>query len=416
MKKVSIYLAALCLACFSTVALPSCTKDSQPETPADEQPKDDDGQKEEETKLTFEIAVDDILATGATVKITPSVDGKTFFFDVLNSDARAHFDEKGVQGYFDEVVAAYMSSYQLSKKDVLQKLLSTGVSEYSYTKFTALTDYRVVVFGADENGAVTTDASFLNFTTLPAASSDNKFTIKVSNISSNGADYEVTVTNPDDDYLVDIWPKSLVDELGDRGTMDYFLEYNGSILRWLTCNGDYSYENEGVWQPGRDYYVIAFGYADNEPTTSLCKQEFHTDGGDPAKCEFAFSYPDKAATSATVRVTPSDKKVVYIWNVTSVETFNKLKADKGSDEAAFVALLDDYISQTMVENECRKQHAVEAIGRWSGYTTEDPEGYDEEKIKGLASSTEYVVWAAAVDADGVPEGRFFSDTFTTLAE
>mgnify|MGYP006918876822 CR=1 FL=1 len=46
----------------------------------------------------------------------------------------------------------------------------------------------------------------------------------------------------------------------------------------------------------------------------------------------------------------------------------------------------------------------------------DPEGYDEENITGLTAGVEYIVWSVAVDAWGKPQGKFYTDTFTTPTE
>ena len=139
-------------------------------------------------------------------------------------------------------------------------------------------------------------------------------------------------------------------------------------------------------------------------------------GGDPAKCSFKFTYPEQTPERVKIRVTPSDKKVVYIWNVADIPTFNTLKDNKGSEQAAFEALLEDNIATEMENQGIKRQQAVESLGRWSGFTASDPEGYDEENIYGLTAGAGYIVWAVAVDADGKPEGAFYSDQFTTPKE
>lgn len=132
-----------------------------------------------------------------------------------------------------------------------------------------------------EDGAVSTELTLKEFSTPAVNPSGNVLDITIGTIANNGADYKVVPSVMEDPYLVDAWPKSLVDELGDGETMRYFIEYNAFLIPTMTARGIFEYENEAVLQPGRDYYVIAFGYSDGEPTTKLYKKEFRTIGGDP---------------------------------------------------------------------------------------------------------------------------------------
>ena len=397
--KMKRFFATLSCAALAVALLPSCDKKS-PEAP----------------ELSFEIDLSNLQPTGVDLKVVPTLDDATYYYDVLSEEAMEFVLEAGLQTYFDGEVEGRMEAYSLTREEVLAKLLSKGEVSYSFTKLVSLSDYHAVAFGVSAEGEVTTELFHEDFSTPAVSPSDNVLDISVSNIEADGADYSVKASNQNDPYVVDIWSKSLVDELGDRGTMDYFIEYNSFMLPMLTCTGDFTLQNEQVCQPGRDYYVIAFGCSDGEPTTKLYKKEFKTVGGDPAKCSFKFTYPEQTPERVKIRVTPSDKKVVYIWNVADIPTFNTLKDNKGSEQAAFEALLEDNISTEMENQGIKRQQAVESLGRWSGYTTSDAEGYDEENIYGLTAGAGYIAWAVAVDADGKPEGAFYSDQFTTPKE
>lgn len=396
-KRISAFLA---LAAMASAAFSSCDKNSS---------------KEDEA-LALEIKIENIQPTGADMTVTPSDETSTFYYDVLGKDAYNHLLSEGLQTYFDGEVKAREDAYSMSREEVLEKLLSTGVTTFSFSSLKAITDYYAVAFGVESDGTVSTELFLEEFSTAAVKPSANTFEITVSNIANDGADYKVVPSVAEDNYVVDIWPKSLVDNIGDGETMRYFIEYNSYMLPMLTTAGEFELENEHVNQPGRDYYVIAFGYADNEPTTALFKKEFRTIGGDPAKCTFKFAYSEQAATSVKVKVTPSDKQVVYIWNVLDMKTFNEYKTEQKTDRQTLEYILNGGIEQQMEFDGVKRQHAVEALGRWSGYTTSDPEGYDEEKISGLTGGEEYIVWAVAVDADGNPEGEFYTDKFTTPAK
>lgn len=402
MNRFTKLIAASFTAALAASAFSSCDKNGNPEP--------------EDKVLSLEIKLENISTTGVDMSVTPSDEDKTFYFDVLGKEAYDHLTKEGVQVYFEGEVKAREDAYDMDREAVLRQLLSKGTASYSYTKLNTMTDYYAVAFGVEADGTVSTDVKLEEFSTLAVSPSANILAITVSNIANDGADYKVVPTVAEDSYVVDIWPKSLVDELGDGETMKYFIEYNSFMLPMLTSHGEFELENEEICQPGRDYYVIAFGISDNEPTTKLFKKEFTTVGGDPAKCSFSFSFLDVTAKKAVVKVTPSDKQVVYIWNVLDMSTFNKYKETCGSDRATLEYILNGGIELTMENEGIKRQQAVESLGRWSGYTSSDEEGADEETIFDLSGGEEYIVWAVAVDAEGNTEGEFYSDKFTTPEE
>lgn len=403
MRTLKKFGACLALAAIASAAFSSCEKSNNgPEEPAE--------------PVTLEISLENLTATGVDMTVTPSVEDSTFYFDILGKDAYNQLEAEGLQTFFDNEVQARQEAYELSRSEVITKMLTKGVSSHSYTKLTSATDYYAIAFAVTEDGKVSSSFALKDFNTEAVHPSENVLDITVSNIAADGADYSVKASNQEDTYLVDIWLKDLVDELGDGETMRYFIEYNSYMIPMLTASGDFSLENEQVCQPGREYYVIAFGYADGEPTTKLFKKEFKTVGGDPAACTFKYDYSNLTSTKVKIKVTPSDKQVVYIWNVQDMKTFNTYKNTCKTDEATLEYILNGGIEQTMESEMVKRQQAVEGLGRWSGYTTSDPEGYDEETISGLTGGEEYIVWAVAVDVNGKPQGKFYTDKFTTPAE
>lgn len=407
MKTVRRICAALALAATMTAAFTSCEKNEKP----------GQGENGDDTKpLTLEITLEDITSSGVDMTVTPSDDDKTFYFDILGKEAFELFKSDGTQKYFDTEVRIRQEAYELTKEETIANMLSKGFSGLTYTKLSPATEYYAVAFAVSAEGKTAETFVQKSFSTEAVKPTSNVLDITVSNIADDGTDYSVKASDADAPYLVDIWLKDLVDELGDEETMKYFIEYNYYLINMLTATGDFTLENEHVCQPGREYYVIAFGYSDGEPTTQLYKKEFKTVGGDPASCTFSFSFSEITSTSAKIKVTPSDKKVVYIWNVQDMTTFNKYKQTYGTDEATLEYILNGGIEQIMEIDMVKRQQAVESLGRWSGYTTSDPEGYDEETVSELPAGEEFIVWAVAVDVNGNPQGKFYTQKFTTPKE
>ncbi len=396
MKKT--FIAKLAFALLGIAALSSCHK----------------SKTEEPSVLMFKLEVTDITSTSAHTAVTPTSDDATYYFDVLGKEG---FDaiQADLQSYLDGEVKRRAEAYSLTEAEVLEKLLSKGPQTYDFKSLSPLSDYYLIAFAANTQGEVTGGLSYMDFSTEAVNPSTNTLDITIGDIFADGADYTVTPSVEEDSYAVDIWSKSMVDALGDGGTISYFLEYNSYLMFSLTTSGKFDFVNETdgkVWQPGRDYYVVAFGYDQNsgQATTKLFKKEFRTEGGDPATCTFTFSVTQENSI-VNVKVVPSDKKVVYIWNIMDMTTFDKYKETYKTDESTLAYILNGGIEELMTNDMCKRQLAVEALGRWSGYTSSDEEGADNENFKGLTQGETFIAWAVAVDADGVPEGQFYTSKF-----
>lgn len=363
--------------------------------------------------LSLKLSVTEITANSAHVEITPSNDEDTYYFDLLSKENYNNMVEAGVQAFLNSEIDRRVEVSGATREEAFAKIASKGKDSYDFTNLQPVNDYVVIAFGVDEELKVSTELFSEEFTTEFVPLSENVLDITIDQVYIDGADYTVKASVGEDAYVADIWPKSLVDELGDFGTINYYIEYNAFYMDWMTNTGDYIYENESVWQPDRDYYVIAFGYADGEATTALYKKEFHTEGGEPEKCTFEFTVSEIQSDKVKIKVVPSDKKVVYIWDVIDVESFNSYISEQGSEQAAHEYVLNGLIEQVMETEGMKRQLAVEGLGRWSGFTSSDEEGADIETIWDLSPDTEYIVWAVPVDANGKPENSFATVRFTT---
>ncbi len=397
MKKNLLALAFVAFA--GVIAVSSCDKKGSKEDPV----------------LTFKLEVENVAAVSASVTVTPSITDATYYYDVLRKEAFDTVDFDDVQAYFDAEVKRRVDAYSLTETEVIEKMLSVGVQTFNFTSLTALTDYYLIAFAVDAEGKVGGALQYETFSTQAVNPSANVLDIVLGDIYADGADYTVNPSVEADTYAVDIWSKSMVDELGDGKTISYFIEYNSFLMFSLTTSGKFDFVNEvdgKVWQPGREYYVVAFGYDTNsgEATTKLFKKEFRTEGGDPASCTFTFGVT-QADGKVTVKVVPSDKKVVYIWNILDMTKFNEYKETYKTDEATLAYILNGGIEQQMEDDMVLRQQAVESLGRWSGYTSSDEEGADSENFRGLTQGEEFIAWAVAVDEKGNPQGDFYTSKF-----
>ena len=164
MKKVLKTIAAVTFAVLTAAVLPSCDKNSgdgpaeKPGTPGEEE-------KPSEQVCTFEITLENLEPTGVDMSVRPSIQGTTYYFDILGKEAYRHLTDSGLQTYFDGEVKRRMEAYDISKEEVLKKLISTTPETIRFSKLSPATDYYAIAFGVKEDGAVSTELTLKEFST-----------------------------------------------------------------------------------------------------------------------------------------------------------------------------------------------------------------------------------------------------------
>lgn len=118
-EKVLKTIAAVTFAVLTAAVLPSCDKNSgdgpaeKPGTPGEEE-------KPSEQVCTFEITLENLEPTGVDMSVRPSIQGTTYYFDILGKEAYSHLTDSGLQTYFDGEVKRRMEAYDISKEEVLK--------------------------------------------------------------------------------------------------------------------------------------------------------------------------------------------------------------------------------------------------------------------------------------------------------
>lgn len=183
--------------------------------------------EETTSENTFQVSVSNITATGATVSVIPSTN-ETYYFDVLEKEIYdAYTDKKELAAEYIAEVKDYYESYGYSLADAL----SSGNDSYSFDDFLdPNTAYYALAFGVTTSGAITTDITTVEFTTLESSGNtgDKNLTCFDMGYYENWGDYYGTNAL---NWFVDLYSST---------TNDYFvLELQGDLSDTAPVAGEY---------------------------------------------------------------------------------------------------------------------------------------------------------------------------------
>ncbi len=375
---------------------------------------------EEENNGPFEIKIYEITAIGADVEILPQEYDGRYYFDALTEESYNYFKVAGFQKFIDNEVSKRMTSLEVSKEDALDGMLSMANDGFTFQTLYPDTKYYIVAMGVGDDGMLTTEVSVKSFKTNNVAQSGNTFKIEITDVSYDSASFKITPSLGKDKYFVDIWSKAIVDELGDKEFIKYCVDVYQSMgmIETQCVIGERTFSNMTSCQPGRDYYIVVFGFDDGYPTTSLTKKAFSTKAGDdPATCTFEIEVSNVLHDRATIAVTPSDKYCVYASDMVRKDELELLMTTESlTQQQALARVLSDLLDTVQSDLQITRAEATEVI-TYFGAEEDNPSGRREETRRYLKEQTEYVVWAVAVDTYGRPLSQFaVSESFTTPRE
>ena len=394
---------------FTTLFFVACNTAQSPDTDSDnnntEEPVNPD-KPQSETAFTIEVV--DITATAARVTVAAK-DGKSkFYFDILREEYYNNYNDRlGFQNFIDYTVASLMESNGMSKEDVLSRILSSGNDSYGFTGLEAGSVYYAVAMGVNDSGAITTDVAVVKFSTLEVEKSEITFDMSVGSATYTGAAYSVKPTIATEQYVLIPWNKRVVDQMNDADFIKHCIKMRSDIENYVVTG-----EQKGVLDscvPGRDYYLVAFGYQGGVATTGVTKIPFTTkSGGNPAECNFTFEVSDIQYDRAYMKVTPSAKHTVFFWSVVEKGYYTTLAAEMGAEEA-MKSVLAESIAPFAVDF----GNIYDALEIISSYDDVSVEG----TTYGLTQGAEYIPWAVCIDNEGKAVAAFvMGKSFTTKSD
>lgn len=340
----------------------------------------------------FTISLDGITGSTVDVTVTPASQTMSYFSDVLSKSVFDEYHAGNVATYLENFVQDKIGK-GLSIEEIYPVIATTGTDTQTIKGLTPKTDYIALAIGIDEQCKPTTAAVIKEFTT-EEVTSDNTYQVSFSEPEFDGIDFTVTPEN--DDVYFYMWkPKAHCDTLTDEQIIDELLAEYGFMIDFLySYTGVTTYENEHVMSTDTGYYVCVFGYSDGINTTPLYKFPFRTAPSqtDPAQCSFLVETTDITSSSATVQVIPSDRQVMYMWDLIDADTYRQ-------NNSTMNRYVTEYVAQDLPNLEYIRVRGEDGL----------------PFNRTLTPNTEYYVWTAAIDEFGKPVGEVkMSDPFRTL--
>lgn len=251
---------------------------------------------------TFEVRVDDITATGATVAVVPSNAETTYFWNVFSTDLVAAYRDgaglaqmmiESLQAIADALTESYGVEFTLEK--AAQTVCVQGTDRFRYTdELKPDTEYCVLAVGMDRKARQTTDVAVSEpFATLSGGQEipDEPLacTIEVSCITTEGVHVKIAPADKQMTYFSMLVDAYTFDELfgGDEHQLiedDLAMMADeaaamavplSEYLSQVLLQGDSEYDFPETFDPGEDYYAYAYGLeADGTVTTGMRKFRF----------------------------------------------------------------------------------------------------------------------------------------------
>ena len=399
----------LILAAFALLSAASCSSLFGDDNGGNNNGGNNNGGSLNET--TFVVEVSDITATSATVSVTPS-NSNTYYFDVMDQSTINRFDSLNdfAVAYID-----YLKSTMILYGYTLADVLSLGSESYTLNKLEPETGYYAFAVGVDADGKITSNVTIKAFTTLSNdvndnPTSQNSFSINVTDITTNGATVSITPSNSDT-YYFDVVEKAEYSQYVDSSAFaaNYLADLQSLITEYgytladILSSGSDSYTYSDDLDAGTDYVAFAFGVSTTgEITTDVTIKEFATlssgsGSGSTSQNTFAIAVSGVTSNSATVSVTPSNNDTYYF------DVYEKDIMDQYGDINIFVA---DYVAY------------LKSLYESYGYTLADAlsSGADSYTYDGdLDPNTIYYAFAFGVNSDGAVTTNVTTKTFTTEA-
>lgn len=363
------------------------------DTPTDDPNNGNPDVPEQVAALT--ISVTNITATAARVSVTPQSKTTKYYFDILRAEYYREYNEQfGFQRFINNTINSLMDANSMTKEDVLSRILSAGDDSYGFTGLDADTEYYAVAMGIDQDGLITTEIYFESFKTAAVKPSDNTFAIDIKSVSYESVAYSVKPKN-NEPYVLIYWNKPIVDKLGDK-FIDHCIESRSDIESFVVTGSQTGVFNDCV--PGRDYYLVAFGFDGGLPTTAITKASFTTKAdADPSQCKFTFAVSDIQYDRAYMKVTPSAKHTPFFWSVVEKSYYEELVRTVGAEEG-----MKSVLAESLAPFATDFGNIYDALEIITSYNDVSVEG----TTYGLEQGKEYIPWAVAIDNSGNATAEF----------
>jgi hypothetical protein len=239
------------------------------------------------------------------------------------------------------------------------------------------------------------------------------FALSVDEKNDKGFSVKCVPSDKEQPYVAFVMTKSYYDtELGTDADLlaDDMIFFDGEAVSKGKTIAEIiaSYQRKGdcvlsysQLAPETEYYFYAYGLGtDGVATSEVEKMLIATDATVKVEFELAVDAADISQSSATLLVTPTDKSATFFYDIVTKAAYDKWGGDENT-----VAQNIEYIEQAIY---------IFAMQGYD-YTYEDfiSHGDIAETKTGLASDTEYVLFAFGLDNQGNPTAPLAKKEFKT---
>lgn len=382
--KFNYYLRVTAVVIAAAFVAAGCSDDGEEPTPPGPPPGPE--------TFTIDIKASNITASEAIVTYTPSDLSQTYYFDLIE---KVYFDELGsdeacLQDDLDYFAMAAEDN-DMTLAEILEEVLSKGVSTYTFDGLEANTAYYAYGYGLNADGTRVGTFTKVLFTTLDNPTpGDEAFTLTVSNVNAANFTLAVNANGYDGNYYVGLIDAetALGDFAGDKAAIAAaFIEMEAGygtdfaeVDDLFVFNGNAEYDLFAGWaiSAGVDYKIYAFGVsATGAVTTQIAEQSVSVPAATMTSETIAVAVAEITNEGAVVTMTPSDKHLPYFCDCLPVAEL------EGMTDAQIIEYVAEYYGENIF-------YAM-AIGDFEY----DGTGY-------LESGTEYyaVAFGCAIDLDG----------------
>lgn len=237
-------------------------------------------------EMTFKLKVHDLHAVSALFDVTPSETDRTYYTAITD---KANWDQiGGVDGIF-EYDKKWFGSSGAEWKTVLDQFLVKGAktnlpsNEVGAGHLKPDTEYVFYAYGLTPEGEMSSEVTFITFTTPKQVRKDLSFEIKVEDVLTNGIIASITPSNNELQYIVAIVRDSYGrfyskrEDLKESGAWklinDESIRVTGKYIISPESKDKEKYE---TMLPGMKYWIVVFGYDEDGITTEVTYYPFNT--------------------------------------------------------------------------------------------------------------------------------------------
>lgn len=234
--------------------------------------------KTEPVDCSFQIEVSEVSSRTATVKVTPSNGGCTYFWDCVSAKEYASYGgDEGIIAKNVELIRGAVEIYKMAGYDInFSYFLSSGEQSDSFKSLISGTEYIVFAFGLDPSGTGTTQVYRTSFTTGAVEPSSMTFTGRAYEIKFNGAKILFTPSTDNETYFTDCMDWETFSKFkSDKEITDWVISEAGSSIDSYLVSGEHVVDASDLLASKTKYVAYAFGY-NGGATTGVTTVEFTT--------------------------------------------------------------------------------------------------------------------------------------------